>query len=139
MSPGPARLAGRLVRSDDQELDLAESELALNLLGIEGKYFFGGLQNCLRDEGSALGADFDAAAEQVVQGLGVGALPAHFFFETARTNHGKHLRSKPIYLVRNVRTFGLRRRCQMAQTRVLLAKRTLDGPNTWPQYPPHSS
>jgi hypothetical protein len=89
------RLAGRFVGGDDQELDLAESELALDLLGIERKDFLGGLQDSMRDEGRAVGPGFDAATEQVIQGLGIGPLLAHFVFDAAGTDHGRHLRSKP--------------------------------------------
>jgi hypothetical protein len=115
---GVEGLAGRLVGGDDEEFDLAEAELALDLLGIERKDFLGGLQNGIRDEGSEVGAGFDAAAEEVIEGFGIGALAAHFVFETARTDHGRHLRSKRDQVIREVRSTGLPRRCQVAQNRM---------------------
>jgi hypothetical protein len=118
-------LAGGFVGGDDEEFDLAESELAVELLGIEGKDFLGGLQNGIRDEGRTVGAGFDAAAEQVIEGFGIGALAAHFVFETARTDHGRHLRSKRDQVVREVRSTGLPRRCQVAQNRMSLRQESL--------------
>ena len=62
---------------------LPEAELAVELLGVERENVLGGLQDGLRDEEGAVGAGFDAAAEEVIEGFGVGTLPAHFVFETA--------------------------------------------------------
>jgi len=81
------RFAGRLIGGDDQELDLAEPELALGILGIEGKHFFGGQQDRLRNERGTIGSGFDAASEQVVQSLGIETLYAQLVFESTRTDH----------------------------------------------------
>jgi hypothetical protein len=83
--------AGRFVGGDGEKLDLAESELAIAILGVEGIDIFDGLQNRLRDEGGAVGAGFDTPAEQAVEGFGVEALLLHLLVERIGTDHGRHL------------------------------------------------
>jgi hypothetical protein len=73
---------------------LTEAELAVNILGIEGKNFFGGQENGLGDEGRTISAGFDAASEQVIEGFGIAALAAQLVFERTITDHERHLRSK---------------------------------------------
>jgi hypothetical protein len=114
----PARsvegFASGFVGGDEEQLDLAESELAVDLLGIERKDIFGSLQDRLGDEGGTVGAGFNAT-EQVVEGLGIGSLATHLVFDAAGTDHGRHLRSKPDEWLRDVRNTGLPSRCQVAQ------------------------
>src|SRR5260370_26058860 len=100
---------------DDEQLDLTESELAVDMLGVERKDVFGSLQDGIRDEGGTVGAGFNAATEEVVEGLGISALATHLVFDAAGTDHGRHLRSKPDEWLRDVRNTGLPSRCQVAQ------------------------
>jgi hypothetical protein len=88
--------ASGFVGGDDEQLDLAEPELAVDLLGIERKDFFGSLQDGTGDEGGTVGAGFNAATEEVVEGLGIGALATHLVFDAAGTDHGRHLQGKPM-------------------------------------------
>jgi hypothetical protein len=87
--------AGGFVSRDDKQLNLTESELTVDLLGIERENLFGSLQDRMRDKGGTVGAGFDAATEQVVEGLGVSSLATHFVFDATGTDHERHLRSKP--------------------------------------------
>jgi len=92
--------AGRFLGSDDQEFDLAKPELTVAGLGVKGKDFFGGLQDSFGDEGGTVGAGFNTAAEQVIEGFGIGPLLPFLIVDRSGMDHRRHLRSKHHLLVR---------------------------------------
>jgi hypothetical protein len=63
------RFTGRLARGDNQEQDLTEAELPVVNLGFDGKDLFESLQNCLGDEGRAIGPLLDATSKHAVESL----------------------------------------------------------------------
>ena len=79
---------------DDQELDLAEPELVIGLVGVESKYFLDDRQDGLGDEWGAVGSLFDATTEHAVEGLGIEPPLTQLCFEELGSQHECHLRSK---------------------------------------------
>ena len=87
-------LAGGLAGGDDQELDLPEAESAVGVVGIEGVDLLDGLEDGLRDEGGAVGAVFDPATKQVVEGLGIEPTLAELVLEEFGPHHERQLRGE---------------------------------------------
>ncbi len=76
------------------EIDLAEAEGVVGVLGRNGKDILDRLQDGAGNERRAIGSLFNAPAEEIVEGLGVQALLAKFFFDEFGSDHSRHL-SKP--------------------------------------------
>src|SRR5208282_1100326 len=79
---------------DDQELDLSQVELAVGVVGVEGVGLLDGLEDGQRDEGGAVGAVFDPASKEVVEGLGIEPSLAELILEELGPHHERHLRGE---------------------------------------------
>ena len=77
---------------DDQELDLAESELVIGLVWVEPKHLLDDPQDSLGDKWGAVRSLFDATTEHAVNGLGIEPSLTQLFFEELGPQHVRHLR-----------------------------------------------
>jgi len=84
--------AGRLVRGNDEEFDLAEAERIVGIVGRKGEDVFDGLEDSRGDEGRAVGSLFDLAAKETIERFSIETLLAMFFVNEFGSHHGKHLK-----------------------------------------------
>jgi len=75
------------VSRGDEKFDLADVQLFAEVIRVKREDFLDDLQNGRRDERGAVRSLFDAAAEQVVERLGVEAFLTLPGFESSRADH----------------------------------------------------
>jgi hypothetical protein len=84
-------LAGTLGGVDDQELDLAEAELVVRVVGVESEDLLDDREDGLGDERWTVGSLLDATTEHAVDGLGVESALTQLCLEELSPQHGWYL------------------------------------------------